>query len=177
MLAYHGVRVLDEIPIGGHFIERVIPDGSTCACKIVEEESIGSSFVAMCERRCCGGPSLACVGGWWTGRPVLLGDGEDWCDWWGQPSGWGGVPLGAFEMVAELPLIEFFAVAVAVTVFDFVILVDGVKRDYFAFMESSVCNPFTDDHTIWENSNVCWEGDHPLNRRDGHPLSSLGGGL
>ena len=78
-------------------------------------------------------------------------------------------------MAAELPLIKFFAVTV--TVFDFVILIDGVKCDYFAFMESSACKPFTDDRTIWKNSNVCWWAGHPLNVWGGHPLSLLGGGL
>ena len=152
-------RVFDEIPVGGHFIELVNPDGPTCACKILEEEGIGSSFVALCERRCCGGLSLVYVGWRWTGRPVLLGDGdsmESWCDWWGQLGGWGGVSLDAFEMAAKLPLIKFFTVAV--TVFDFVILIEGVKRDYLAFMESSACKPFMDDCTIWENSSVYWEG-------------------
>ena len=77
-------------------------------------------------------------------------------------------------MAAELPVIEF--VTVAVTVFDFVILIDGVKRDYHAFMESSACKPFTDDCIIQEDSSVCWGVGHPLNWRGGHPLSSLGGG-
>ena len=122
MLAYHGVRVLDEIPIGGHFIELVIPDDPTCACKMVEEEIIDSRFVA------CGGLSMAYVGGRWMGRSVLFGDGdsmEGWCDWRGQPGGWGSVLLGAFEMASELLCIKLFAVTVMV--FDFVILIDSVK--------------------------------------------------
>ena len=57
-------------------------------------------------------------------------------------------------MAAELPVIKFLAVAVSV--FDFVILIDGVKRNNFALMESSVCKPFSDDRTIWENSSVRW---------------------
>ena len=53
--------------------------------------------------------------------------------------------LGAFVMVAELLLIKFLAVAV--TVFDFVILFDGVIRDNLALMETSVCKTFLDDCT------------------------------
>ena len=169
--------MLDEIAIGGHFIELVIPDGPTCTSKMLEEESIGSSFVASCERRCCGSLSMAYVGGRWTGRSALFGDGdsmEGWCDWWGQPGGWSGVSLGVFEMTADFPLIKFFAVAI--TVFDFVILIGGVKRDYLAFMESSACKSFTDDCTIRGNSSVCWGAGHPLNWWGGHPLSLLGGG-
>ena len=77
-------------------------------------------------------------------------------------------------MAAELPGIEFLAVAVKA--FDFVILIDGVKRDNFPLIEP-VCKPFLDDRTIWENSSVCWWGGHLLNRWGGHLLSSLGGGL
>ena len=107
----------------------------------------------------------------------MLGDGdymEGWCDWWGLPGVWGGVSLGAFEMAAKLRFIKLFAVIV--TVFDFVTLIDGVKRDYFPFMESSACKPFTNDHTIRENSCVCQGVGHPLNWRGEHPLSLLGGG-
>ena len=77
-------------------------------------------------------------------------------------------------MAAELPLIKFLAVAV--TVFDFVILIGVVKRDNFALMKPSVCKPFSDDRTIGENSSVCWWGGHSLNQWGGHPLLSLGGG-
>ena len=59
---------------------------------------------------------------------------------------WGGVSLGAFEVAAELPLIECFAVANMV--FDFVILIDGIKSDDFALMEPSACKPFTDNCVI-----------------------------
>ena len=100
---------------------------------------------------------------------------ESWGDWWGQPGGKGGVSLGAFEMTVELPLIKFFAVTVAVLYF--VILVDGVKCYYLAFMELSACKPFTNDRTIQENGSLgCWSG-HPLNSWGGHPLLLLGGGL
>ena len=108
---------------------------------------------------------------------MLLGDGdsmEGWGFWWGQPGGKCRVSLGAFEMAAELPLIKFFTVTV--TVFDFVILVDGVKCDYLAFMESSACKPFTDDRTIQENGSLCCWAGHPLNSWGGHPLLLLGGG-
>ena len=77
-------------------------------------------------------------------------------------------------MAAELPLVKFFAVTV--TVFDFVILINSVKSDYLAFMESSACKPLTDDRTMWENSSACWGAGHSLNWWGGHPLSSLGGG-
>ena len=63
-------------------------------------------------------------------------------------------------MAAELPVIEFLAVTV--TVFDFVNLIDGVERDNFALMELSVYKSFLDDRTIWEDSSVCWWGGHPL---------------
>ena len=53
-------------------------------------------------------------------------------------------------MAAELLLIKFLAVAV--TVFDFLILIDGVRRDNLAFMETSVCKTFLDDCT----SRVNW---------------------
>ena len=100
---------------------------------------------------------------------------EGWGVWRGQLAGKCRVSLSAFEMATEMPLIKFFAVTV--TVFDFVILVDGVKCDYFAFMESSACKPFTDDHTIRENGSLgCWAG-HLLNSWGEHLLSSLGGGL
>ena len=107
---------------------------------------------------------MAVVGGQGPGRSLLLGDGdsmEGWGDWRGQPGGEGGVSLGGFEMAAELPLIKFFAVSF--TLLYFVILVDGVKCDYLAFMESSACKPFTDDRTIRENGSLgCW-ASHPLN--------------
>ena len=77
-------------------------------------------------------------------------------------------------MATELLLIK--VLAVAVTVFDFVILIDGVKRDNLALTELSVCKPFSDDRTIRKNSSVCWWGDHPLNCWGEHPLSLLGGG-
>ena len=92
--------------------------------------------------------------------PVLLGDGdsmEGWCDWGGQPGVWGGVSLAVFEMAAELPVIKFLAVAV--TLFDFVMLIDCVKRDDFALIEPSACKSFTDDCTIWENCSACWGVD------------------
>ena len=75
-------------------------------------------------------------------------------------------------MAAELPVTKFFAVTL--TVFDFAILVDGVKSDDFGFMESPVCKPFLDDRTIWKNSSVCWGVGHPLNWWGGHPLALLG---
>ena len=58
---------------------------------------------------------------------------EGWGDRWGQPGGKGGVLLGAFDMAAELPVIKFFAITVMV--FDFVMLIDGVKCNYLAFTE------------------------------------------
>ena len=72
-------------------------------------------------------------------------------------------------------------------VFDFVILVDGVKRDNLALMEFPVHKPFSDDCTRRENRNRWWRsccavvfgcgwGGHPLNSEKRHPLSLLGGG-
>ena len=54
-----------------------------------------------------------------------------------------------FVMTAELLLIRFLAVVV--TVFDFVILIDSVKRYNLALMESSVGKPFLDDCTSRKN--------------------------
>ena len=92
----------------------------------------------------------------------------------GQSGGQGRVLLDAFEMAGELPVIKFFAVTV--TVSDFVILIDGVKCDYFTFMESSAGKPFTDDRTILKNSSVWCCVGHSLNLWGDHPLSLLGGG-
>ena len=119
----------------------------------------------------------------------LLWDGnstEGSSDWWFELGGWGGVSLGAFVMAAELLLIKF--IAVAVMVFDFVILIDGVKRDNLALMESSVGKTFSDDCTNRKNKRRwwrsfgaavmgCWWGGHPLNSGRGHPLSLRGGGM
>ena len=107
----------------------------------------------------------------------MLGDGdsiEGWSDWWGELGGWGEVSLGAFEMAAVLMLIKFLAAIV--TVFDFVILIHGVKRDNLDLMEPSVCKTFSDDCTRRKNSIVCWWDGHPLNCWRGHPLLLLGGG-
>ena len=98
---------------------------------------------------------------------------------------WGGVLLCAFVIAAELLLIKFLAVAV--TVFDFVILIDGVKRDNLTLMEFPVRKPFSDDCTSrkdrkrwWRSFGAavlgCWWDGHPLNSGRGHPLLSLGGG-
>ena len=87
-------------------------------------------------------------------------------------------------MATELMLIKFFTVAF--TVFDFVILIDSVKRNNLTLMESSVNKTFLDDCTSRENRRRwwcsfgaavlgCWWGGHPLNSGRGHPLSSLGG--
>ena len=90
-----------------------------------------------------------------------------------------------FVMAAELLLIKFLAVAV--TVLDFVILIDRVKRDNLALMEISVCKTFSYDCTSREHRRgwlcssdavhlgCCWS-DHPLNSGRGHPLSTLEGG-
>ena len=75
-------------------------------------------------------------------------------------------------MASELMLIKFFAVAV--TVFDFVILIDGVKQDNLVLMETSVCKTFSDDCTSRKNRRrwrwnfgaavlICCWGGHPLN--------------
>ena len=48
-------------------------------------------------------------------------------------------------MLAELLLIKFLAVAI--TVFDFIILIDGVKRDNLALVESFIGKTFSDDCT------------------------------
>ena len=88
-------------------------------------------------------------------------------------------------MAAELLLIEFLAVAAMV--FDFVILIDGVKRDNLALMEFSVGKTCSYDCTSREHRGgwwprggaldlgCCWIG-HPLNSGRGHPLWTLGGG-
>ena len=52
-------------------------------------------------------------------------------------------------MATELLLIKFLAVAVVV--FDFVILIDGVKRDNLALLETSVGKTFSDDCTSRKN--------------------------
>ena len=77
-------------------------------------------------------------------------------------------------MAAELLSIKFLAVAV--TVFDFVILIDGIKRDNLARMETSVCTTLLDACTSRKNRSrrgytivaavlVCCWGGHPLNCR------------
>ena len=68
---------------------------------------------------------------------------EGWSDWWFELFDWGGVLLGAFVMAAELLLFKFLAVAVPV--FDFVILIDDVKRDNLAFIKLFVSKTFSDD--------------------------------
>ena len=89
-------------------------------------------------------------------------------------------------MAAKLLLIKFLAVVV--TVFDFVILIEGVKRNNLALMELSVGKTFSNDCTSRENRRRwwcsfgaavlgCWCGGHPLNSGRGHPLLLLGGGL
>ena len=87
-------------------------------------------------------------------------------------------------MAPELLLIKFLAVAV--TAFYLVILIDVVIRDDFAFVEFSVGKTFLYDCTnrehssgLWSEGAVlsgCWWSGHPLNSGRGHPLSMLGGG-
>ena len=121
----------------------------------------------------------------WVG---LLWDGnstEGWSDWWLEFFGWDGVSLCAFVMVTELLLIKFLAVTVRL--FDFVILIDGVKQDNFTLMEFSVGKTFSYDDTNrkyrrewWLGEGAlhlgCWWSGHPLNSGRGHSLSTLGGG-
>ena len=57
-------------------------------------------------------------------------------------------------MAVELLLIKFLAVAV--TVFDFEILIDGVKRDNLTLMESSVGKTFSNDCTSGKNRRRRW---------------------
>ena len=57
-------------------------------------------------------------------------------------------------MAAELLLIKFLAVAV--TAFDFVILIDGVKRYNLALMEFPVGKSFLDDCTSRKNWRRQW---------------------
>ena len=57
-------------------------------------------------------------------------------------------------------LIKFLAVAV--TVFDLVILIDGVKRDNLAFVEFFVGKTFSYDCTIREHSSELWTGGYVL---------------
>ena len=54
-------------------------------------------------------------------------------------------------MAADFLLIKLLAVAV--TVFDSVILIDGVIRDDFAFVEFTIGKTFACDRTIGEH---CW---------------------
>ena len=75
--------------------------------------------------------------GGWRGMPWfgLLWDRdsmEGWRGRWFEPIGWCGVSLRSFAMATELLLIKLLAIAV--TVFDLVILIDGVVRDDFAFV-------------------------------------------
>ena len=68
---------------------------------------------------------------------LLDGDStEGWSDWWFEYFGRGGVSLCGFVMAVELLLIKFLAVAVIV--FDFVILIDGVKQDNLALVVSKM---------------------------------------
>ena len=108
-----------------------------------------------------------------------------WSDRWFELFGWGGVSLRAFVVAAELLLIKFLAVAI--TVFDFVILLEGVKRDNLALMEFSVGKRFSYDCTSrkfrrgwWVSGGAlylgCWRGGHPLYSRRGHPSSTMVGG-
>ena len=57
-------------------------------------------------------------------------------------------------MATELLLIIFLAVAV--TVFDLVVLIDGVKRDDLGFVEFFVGKTFLYDCTIREHSSELW---------------------
>ena len=57
-------------------------------------------------------------------------------------------------MAMELLWIKFLAVAI--TVFDFVLLIDGVKRYNLALMETSVGKPSSDDCTSRENRRKWW---------------------
>ena len=59
-------------------------------------------------------------------------------------------------MAVELPLIKFLAV---VTVFDFVILIDGVKRDNLALMEFSIGKTFSDNCISKEHRRGLWPGE------------------
>ena len=88
-------------------------------------------------------------------------------------------------MATEFLLTKFFAVAV--TVFHFVILIDGVKQDNLALMEIAVGKTFSYDGTSRKyRREGCsgggalhlgyWWCGHPLNSGRVYPLSMKGGG-
>ena len=92
-------------------------------------------------------------------------------------------------MAVELLLI--ILLAVAVTVFDLVILIDGVVRDAFVFVEFSFRKIFLYNCIIREHGSLlwtrgfalagavhsgCWFCGHPLNSGRGNPLPTLGVG-
>ena len=62
--------------------------------------------------------------------------------------------MDVFVMAAELLLIQFLDVAV--TVFDFVMLIDGVKRDNLALIELLVGKTFSDDCTSRKDRRGWW---------------------
>ena len=93
-------------------------------------------------------------------------------------------------MASELLLIKLLAVAV--TVFDLVKLIDVIIRDDFAFMKFSISKMFEYDCTIGEHGWLLWTGGvalagaeqsglgllyHPLNSGRRHPLSTLAVGM
>ena len=82
-------------------------------------------------------------------------------------------------MATVLLLIKFLAVAVAITVFDFVILIDGVKRDNFMIVPAGNTVVGCGLQSVrWGESvhSGCWWSGHPLNSGRGHLLLTLVGG-
>ena len=102
---------------------------------------------------------------------------EGWCERWSQLFGWGGVSLPVFVMAAELLLIKFLAVTD--TVFNLLILIDGVKQENHTFVEFSVSKTYLYDCTSREHSRGLWPGGCALGGAvhsgcwwSGHPLNS-----
>ena len=95
--------------------------------------------------------------------------------------------MRTFVMAAELLLIKLLAIVV--TVFDLVILIDGVKRDDFALVEFTIGKKALGyNRTIGEHSWLWWTGGvalagaghlhlgflyHPLNNGRRHPSLPL----
>ena len=133
---------------------------------------------------------MPCDGWCWTDWFALLWDGdamERCCDLWLEYFGGCGVLVRLFVMAAELLLINFLTVAV--TVFDLVILIDGVVRNDFSFVEFTINKAFAYNCTIREHGRLLWTGGvalagaehlgrgfccHLLNSGRRHPLSALG---
>ena len=101
--------------------------------------------------------------------------------------GWCRISLRTFVTALELLLIKLLAAAV--TVFDLIILIDGVIRDDFAFVEFTFNKTFVYNRTIGEHgwwsmiSGVVLAGAEqsslgfccqPLNSGRTHPLLMLG---